>query len=309
MDNAAFLAKELLGHGLKLAYGGTDTHLLLIDLKALPKRGGEQLRGEMAVRILELAGIVCNKNTIPGDTLTAMATGVRIGTPWITQRGITRPQLSQLAAIMAELLKGIEPFRYEGLLGPLPRGKVDFELLQKARREVATLANTLSGHPAIENSSAHYNVPAALALGNTPAQGAEAITNAAASSAVLYEAPAGLIRVLGERAEWTMQNLVTCDLGTLAAGEARRTLLLDKDAKVIDDIVISRIRNKDERPDNGFLVVANPERAEQVLLWLRGKRRRLPLVLTTPTSRPRSKGRWSWTSCAAPTPAPRSATG
>ena len=171
---------------------------------------------------------------------------------------------------MAELLKGIEPFRYEGLLGPLPRGKVDFELLQKARREVATLANTLSGHPAIENSSAHYNVPAALALGNTPAQGAEAITNAAASSAVLYEAPAGLIRVLGERAEWTMQNLVTCDLGTLAAGEARRTLLLDKDAKVIDDIVISRIRNKDERPDNGFLVVANPERAEQVLLWLRG---------------------------------------
>ena len=75
--NAQALAEGLEQRGLRLAYGGTDTHLLLIDLKSIPSNsplplrggqgGGFPVWGEPAVRILDLAGIVANKNTIPGD--------------------------------------------------------------------------------------------------------------------------------------------------------------------------------------------------------------------------------------------------
>src|SRR5512139_517149 len=77
-ENAAALADGLTKRGLKLAYGGTDTHFCMLDLNAVKSKTGMPLRGEPAVRILDMAGIVANKNTIPGDTLTALGMGIRL---------------------------------------------------------------------------------------------------------------------------------------------------------------------------------------------------------------------------------------
>jgi len=137
--NATALAEGLKENGITLAYGGTDTHLLVIDLKGIESETGFPLMGEIAARILDLAGIVCNKNTIPGDRSAADARGIRLGTPWATQRGMTEDDMRELASIISRVLKGIRPFSYPGLNGELSRGKIPLSTLEEARREVRGL--------------------------------------------------------------------------------------------------------------------------------------------------------------------------
>ncbi len=153
--NARALADALQKRGLRLAYGGTDTHLLVADLKSIPTRTGYPVWGSRQLRILDLAGVVVNKNTIPGDTQTALATGIRMGTPWVTQRGLDEEDMDTLADLIARLLFAIQPFVYNGLVGTLPRGKVDLDVLEEVRAGVAKLAEkagidveyTPSGYP------------------------------------------------------------------------------------------------------------------------------------------------------------------
>jgi len=89
--NAGALSDAFSKNGLKVVYGGTDTHIVLLDVSALKGASGYPLRGEIAARLLDLAGIVVNKNTVPGDTRTALASGIRFGTPWVSQRGLKPP--------------------------------------------------------------------------------------------------------------------------------------------------------------------------------------------------------------------------
>ena len=273
VENAKHFAAALEEAGLSLAYGGTDTHLFLIDLKKLPRLTDEVLRGEMAVRLLELSGIVANKNTIPGDDLTATSTGVRMGTPWLTQRGVTKDQLTRLAKLISRLLHGIHPFKYEGLSGTLPRGKMDFDLLEEIKGGVAEISAELSGKEIEYSGYPHYHVTRPLE--ENAAEFADsgetgAAVKAAASSAAFFELKGGLIRVTGERVEAHMQNLVTGDLSELAADGAMRTLMLDGAGKVLDAVLVARIRERDDSRDNGFYVLPTPERAHTILAWMRG---------------------------------------
>ena len=118
-ENAAALADGLKKRGLKLAYGGTDSHFCMLDLNGIPHPAGDPgqgtLRGEPAVRILDMAGIVANKNTIPGDQVTALAMGIRLGTPWLTQRGFGPAEIDQVAALIHKTVTNIQPFSYIGL--------------------------------------------------------------------------------------------------------------------------------------------------------------------------------------------------
>ena len=98
------------------------------------------LRGEPAVRILDMAGIVANKNTIPGDAQTALAMGIRLGTPWLTQRGFGPAEIDEVARLIHKTLTAIQPFSYMGLAGELPRGKIDFDTFEEIKAEVAALA-------------------------------------------------------------------------------------------------------------------------------------------------------------------------
>jgi glycine hydroxymethyltransferase len=101
--NARALGETLAGEGWRLVSGGTDNHLLLIDVFA---RG---ITGKAAEAALDRAGITVNKNTIPFDTNSPMVgSGVRIGTPALTTRGMKEPEMQQVGRLIARALTGIE---------------------------------------------------------------------------------------------------------------------------------------------------------------------------------------------------------
>ena len=138
--NASRLVQKLTEHGLRIPHGGTDTHLMVVDCKTIVGPDGTEFSGDMAARILDLAGIVLNRQTIPGDTSALRPSGIRIGTPWITQRGFGEAEIDKLAQIIATVLKACIPFSYSGRVRPQPRAKIDFDVLQNARMAVRELA-------------------------------------------------------------------------------------------------------------------------------------------------------------------------
>jgi glycine hydroxymethyltransferase len=101
VDNAQALAAGLMDRGLKLVSDGTDNHLLLMDLRP----SHPDLPGKEAEHALEEAGITVNKNTVPGETRSPFVTsGLRIGTPALTTRGMTEGDMEQIAAWMVQIL-------------------------------------------------------------------------------------------------------------------------------------------------------------------------------------------------------------
>jgi len=98
--NAKTLADALAGEGFRIISGGTDTHLMLVDVYA------KDIFGSEAEHALGEAGITVNKNAIPYDTNPPMkASGVRIGTPALTTRGMKEPEMKQIAVWIAEALE------------------------------------------------------------------------------------------------------------------------------------------------------------------------------------------------------------
>ena len=101
LENAAALAEILAELGFAVVSGGTDNHLLLLDLREnLPA-----LAGRTAQELLERANITVNKNTIPGETRSPVETsGLRLGTPAVTSRGMGQEELRQIGRWIAEIL-------------------------------------------------------------------------------------------------------------------------------------------------------------------------------------------------------------
>ncbi len=101
--NAATLAARLAENGLRIVSGGTDTHLMLVDLRPF------ELTGKVAEKRLEEAAITVNKNTIPFDPQKPFVTsGIRIGTPALTTRGMKEPEMEAIGDMIARVLKNIE---------------------------------------------------------------------------------------------------------------------------------------------------------------------------------------------------------
>ena len=98
--NAQTLADALQQEGFTIVSGGTDTHVLLVDLRAVG------LTGKVAEHILDEVGITCNKNTIPFDPESPFVTsGIRLGTPALTTRGLNAEDMKEIASIIALVLK------------------------------------------------------------------------------------------------------------------------------------------------------------------------------------------------------------
>jgi glycine hydroxymethyltransferase len=118
--NAAALAEALVQEGFRLVSGGTDNHMMVVDLRPFDA----DLTGKEAQAVLDLAGITLNKNSIPDDPRSPFVTsGVRIGTPAVTTQGMGQAEMAQVAALIVRVL----------------RERTDQAAIAAARAEVATL--------------------------------------------------------------------------------------------------------------------------------------------------------------------------
>ena len=103
IDNAQALCKGLLARGIKIVSGGTDNHLMLVDLTNFG------LTGKAVEKLLDAAHITCNKNTIPNDPQSPFVTsGIRLGTPAVTSRGMKTEDMDRIAEAIALVIKGGE---------------------------------------------------------------------------------------------------------------------------------------------------------------------------------------------------------
>jgi glycine hydroxymethyltransferase len=101
--NAQSLAGSLAASGFEIVSGGTDNHLMLVDLR---NRG---LTGKVAEKALDAAGITVNKNTVPKETQSPFVTsGIRIGTPAVTTRGMNEAEMTEIAAFIDRVLSAPE---------------------------------------------------------------------------------------------------------------------------------------------------------------------------------------------------------
>lgn len=141
IKNCVILSDQLQKRGLRIPFGGTNTHLTNVDCKTIIGEDGTRLSGDIAARILDLCGIVANRNTIPGDKTALFASGIRLGTPWLTQRGMKEEEMVQVANIIADILLACKPYTVETRQGPATRAKMDFHVLEEAKIKIRVLAD------------------------------------------------------------------------------------------------------------------------------------------------------------------------
>jgi glycine hydroxymethyltransferase len=139
--NAAHMAKELMSRGYDIVSGGTDNHLILVNLK------NKGIDGARAERVLELASISTNKNTVPGDKSALTPGGIRLGTPALTTRGFVEEDISKVvefldrAFVITKNIKENLPVGKNKLLKDFKEAaKGDLPEIQKLRSEVEDFA-------------------------------------------------------------------------------------------------------------------------------------------------------------------------
>jgi glycine hydroxymethyltransferase len=125
--NAQALARALVARGYQLVSGGTDNHLMLVDLR------NKGLTGKAAEKALDVAGITVNKNTVPKETQSPFVTsGIRIGTPAVTTRGLREAEMARIAELIDQVLVAVD----------------DAGVAERVREEVRALASAFPLYPA-----------------------------------------------------------------------------------------------------------------------------------------------------------------
>lgn len=279
IENCKTLAGAFEDQGLKLAYGGTDSHLCLVDLKPIQGIADSTLDGEIASRILDLAGIVVNKNTTAGDESAAHPSAIRFGTTWVTQMGYGETEMKAIAESVARLIRAIRPFSYHDLIGKLGRGKIDLEVLFDITRKIDRISGRFRRIPKVESPILEsykarkikmYNksgtrLPASF--GNTKKE-----IKAGNEKCALYDlAGHGIIEITGhiDRMQAFLQQCGTTNMSKLDVNKAKRTFFLNGKAEILDDaIVVGKIFNDSLR--SAYWVLSNPESKEHFRAWVRG---------------------------------------
>jgi glycine cleavage system T protein len=267
--NAQVLGEVFEEEGLSLAYGGTDCHYVMVDLNKVPGPTGETPKGEVVSRLLDLAGITLNKNTKAGDDSAVHPTAIRVGATFMTQQGWGEFEFHRLAVIIANMLKGIHAYHYNGAFKPVGRGKVDMALFERSKREVEKLmsdSGILREGDAVSDYPHYFRVPGEPTGESLPLmQGRAPPVN---GLMVVDASSHGVIRVVGARARQFMQAAVTADVWRLAYWSSTRSYVLDKDGGVMDDVVIIR-EEPDERGRESFMVLTHHQGHDGVLGWFR----------------------------------------
>ncbi len=229
VDNAVTLAAELQARGLRIPYGGTDTHMLLVDCKSVraasglspDKKKGTPLMGDVAARILDLAGIVCNRNTIPGDKSARTPSGIRLGTPWVTQRGFRKEEIGRMAELIAQVLQGCRPQATVGRNGPIYSARIDFDLLEETKRDVVDLACCVDLGPGYTPSGYPHHY---FMYKPTTDPGGEW----------------DIVEIEGPHARGFCNVMLTNDVYALGEGESQPTWILEPDGRPMSAGVLRR---------------------------------------------------------------------
>lgn len=141
IKNAQAMADQFQKRGLRVPFGGTNTHMLNLDVTTIKGPDGTSLSGDQAARILDIVGVVVNRNTIPGDKNSLDPSGIRLGTPWITQRGFKEQAARELADVIADVLEACAPHAVDTPhKGRQRRAKLDFNVLNDTKLKVRKLA-------------------------------------------------------------------------------------------------------------------------------------------------------------------------
>ena len=216
--NARRMAQRLSERGLYIPHGGTDSHMFVVDLKPIKGEDGTSLSGDMAARIFDLVGIVGNRQTIPGDTSALRPSGIRLGTPWITQRGFGIQETERLSDIIADVLFACKPFSYTGKNGA--RAKIDFDTFHTARLAVRDLVDEMG----IDTDAEAEGYPHFSYIDDDDEKGTQAFS------------------IIGEEAAAFLDVALTSDVyALLQAGDQQATNLLDPDGKLRETGVLEYV--------------------------------------------------------------------
>jgi glycine hydroxymethyltransferase len=213
VSNAIRLSEQLEARGLRLVGGVSETHLLMIDAKSI-EANGTHLTGDMAARILDVAGIVTNRNTIPSDSSAFSATGVRMGTVWISQLGWGEAEIDRLAEAIATVLHGCHPFTYPAPGGKRRlRAKIEAAALEAGRE----LVRELTGKASASTATSSARTPASELL----AAAADLVEEIA--DVVEGKAKADTVSVRGAEARTFLDAALASDVSSLAVGDEQPT--------------------------------------------------------------------------------------
>ena len=251
--------------------------MLLLDCKTITGPDNTALSGDMAARILDLAGVVVNRQTIPGDRSALRPSGIRLGTTWVTQRGMGEVEIDALGDIIADVLNACIPFSLTGRVRPLPRAKVNFDVLQSAAARSRELAASIGidtdaqadGYPhfyAGDPRSPHQpppksppsklggdsSLPFPSSLGKGPGDG----VSGRESSSPLQ------LSITGAAAGDFLHIATTSDVMRLNDGERQPTHILEKDGAVMASGEVTR-----KSPTEFQLTIAGL--TDRAIAWLR----------------------------------------
>jgi glycine hydroxymethyltransferase len=209
IKNAQAMVDQFKSRGLRVPFGGTNCHMLNLDCRTIKAPDGTSLSGDMAARILDVAGIVVNRNTIPSDKSAFDPSGIRLGTPWITQRGFDEAKSRQLADIIADLLLASAPHTVMSAKGkPQRRAKVDFNILNEARLKVRQLAQEAG----VDFVPTSHGYPHFYAIDDKPSSNGKL--------------PQVSYSLTGERVRQFLDYAIAADLSGLQTGKSLSSRLL-----------------------------------------------------------------------------------
>ena len=256
VENARALADGLKAEGVPLAYGGTDTHLCLIDCGKIPTASGEPTSGELLARVLDAVGIVVNKNTIAGDESAVYPSAVRFGTTWVSQRGLGVDDMKDLARLVARAIRAIHAYRYTG---GVARGKLDLGEMESIRAGVA----------AIVKRTDETEAPGS----RLQAPGMEEPPGPSPSGGYPYLLPGETVAsgewllVRGRQARGFLQAVTTGDVLALAEGQRAAMRVLDGAGEPIASIQVGLLP-ADGREARALVHVIGGD-SRRLVAWLR----------------------------------------
>ncbi|MFZ3071273.1 MAG: glycine cleavage system aminomethyltransferase GcvT [Anaerolineaceae bacterium] len=204
LKNAAVLADTFQKNGVRVPYRGTDSHLTLIDCKSFKGPDGVPLNGDLAARILDLAGIVVNRNTIPGDRSALSASGVRMGSTWLTQRGFVESDFESIANLVTELFRATTPYLMCAQAGKKTRAKVDFKTMSSVSTRVRDLADS---KPATHAGHERHGLPHFYFIDDK------------------FEGAHAGFEISGEKARSFLNFTLTSDIEALQPGQSQPTIM------------------------------------------------------------------------------------